>query len=156
MPVALLNFFIAAVNIYFLWRLYTKKDHFRILHASTEDQYLNEFIDLNEKDILNFFPSFNLKNNKKIALMIHRNLALAGILIGHQTDDHTLHVDLDFVLPQYRDMKTGNYLFRENASFFTSKGINTIISESGSKEHSRYLKKTGFALQNNQFILHLT
>ncbi|MTI14884.1 YgjV family protein [Sansalvadorimonas verongulae] len=156
LPVALMNYYLVLMNIYYLWKMYTEKSHFRVLPASVSDLYLNEFVNLNKSEIREFFPSFHLKDGREYtALMIHRNLALAGVFICHRIDDKTVEVDLDFVLPPYRDLKPGQFVFCENSRFFTEKGISRIISAEGSDAHVAYLTKVGFKPANGRLEISL-
>ena len=155
-PVVLLNYYLTLMNIYNLWHLYSEKAHFRMLSSSVSDQYLREFINLHESEIKDFFPPFHLRDDREyIATMIHRDLALAGVFICHKTDDGVIEVDLDFVLPSYRDMKPGQFVFQENSSFFRDMGVTRIISAEGSEAHRRYLNKIGFSHAGDKLELHL-
>ena len=154
LPVALMNYYLVLMNIYYLWKIYTEKSHFSVLPASVSDQYVNEFINLNKAEIKEFFPAFHLKEDREYsALMIHRDLALAGVFICHRVDDNTMEVDLDFVLPQYRDLKPGQFVFCENSGFFKEQGVSKIISAKGSDSHLSYLSKIGFTQVNGRLEL---
>lgn len=153
LPVALLNLFIAFVNVYYLFKIYREKDHFAIISSSENDNYLNEFIELNKDEIKKYNPDFSLSKGYSVALMIHRNLALAGIFIAEKTDDSTLRVELDYVLPPYRDLKPGQFLFQENIDFFKKQGISTITTKSTNKAHLNYLKRIGFVQNNQEMVL---
>ncbi len=144
-PVALLNYFICAANIYYLWKIYTEKTHFQMLETSTDDIYLKEFLKLHQKEILTFFPSFELLPDRQYtAMMIHRNLSLAGVFIGQKVDGSTMEVALDFVLPEYRDLKPGQFIFQSNTEFFKKLGVQRLLSAAGSEAHIGYLKQIGF------------
>ena len=51
---------------------------------------------------------------------------------------------LDYVIPGYRDLKVGRYLFVDQAEFFRARGVREIIVTSRTKEFSSYLLKVGF------------
>ena len=156
LPVALLNYFIALANSYYLYKMYTEKAYFRILPISTGDVYLKEFVRLHEGEIKEFFPPFGLRQDRDyISMMIHRDLAVAGMIIGHKIDDTTLEMDLDFVLPPYRDMKPGQFIYKEQTAFFKKHGVNKIVSAPGSESHTAYLTNIGFAMKGNRLELDL-
>ena len=69
----------------------------------------------------------------------------AGLFIGERVGEGGLRVLLDYVVPQYRDFKTGRFLFRDQADFFREQGVREIVSEAGSKTHADYLRRMGFA-----------
>ncbi len=156
LPVALLNYFIALANIYYLFKMYTEKAHFRVLPISTSDVYLKEFISLHESEIKEFFPPFGLREDRDyISMMIHRDLAVAGMFIGHKIDNTTLEMDLDFVLAPYRDMKPGQFIFKEHTEFFKKHGVKKIVSAPGSEGHTAYLTRIGFVMKDNRLELDL-
>ncbi|MCL3782360.1 hypothetical protein EMN47_18415 [Prolixibacteraceae bacterium JC049] len=155
LPVALLNLFIAFVNVYYLTKIYREKDHFSIIPSSADDHYLKEFINLNEKEIKKYNPGFSLGADNSLALMIHRNLALAGVFVAQKTDSKTLEVALDYVLPAYRDLKSGQFLFHENVAYFKQQGIERIVTKSNNKDHLNYLKKVGFTAEGDHFVFNV-
>ena len=107
-PLVVLNFYLVGMNLIQLWRIYTEPVHFKMVSSSISDGYIQDFIERNLDEIKTFFPEFELSDDKNyIVVMIHRNLAQAGLLICHKTDNDTIEVDLDFVLPPYRDMSAG-------------------------------------------------
>ncbi|PVZ64381.1 YgjV family protein [Pelagibaculum spongiae] len=157
-PVAALNYFIACANIYYLWKMYNEKAHFSYLDIDLDDKYLDAFLKFNNTDVKALFPSFDIEKasqKETISMMIHRDLALAGVFIGSRSGKDTLDVELDFVLPQYRDLKAGQYIFKENADFFTKQGIKLVTCKSGSVGHDRYLENMGFARDGNDYSLKL-
>jgi hypothetical protein len=66
-----------------------------------------------------------------------------------------LIVDLDFVIPQYRDFKIGRYLFRDHKDLFLDHGIRRIRSEPGNEKHVKYLQEMGFRSDEEWYFLEL-
>ena len=156
LPVVLLNYYLTLMNIFRLWKIYSEKEHFRILPTSVSDIYLQEFINLHLSDIKDFFPPFHLRDDREYtAVMIHRDLSLAGLFICHKCDEYTLEVDLDFVLPPYRDLKPGQFVFQENSNFFRDMGMTRVVSAEGSVAHTHYLTKIGFSHIGDKLELRL-
>ncbi|WP_461537661.1 hypothetical protein [Spongorhabdus nitratireducens] len=153
-PVAVLNYFICCANIFYLWKIYTEKTHFRMLAASVNDVYIREFLKLHQEEIRTFFPTFRiLRDSSYTAMMIHRNLSLAGVFIGRKIDSRTMEVTLDYVLPEYRDLKPGEFIFRDNIDFFRDQGIKRLVSDAGNDIHAQYLQRVGFKLRGGQHEL---
>jgi hypothetical protein len=156
LPVGLLNLFIVFVNIYYLISIYSRKEAFKIISIRHDNAYLKYFLDFYHHEIEQFFPDFrNFKNSileeneNSLSLIILRNAAVAGIFIGQKNGDEVL-VDLDFVIPEFRDLKPGNYLFSKNASCFTDQDISRIKSLAKNKKHFGYLKRMGFIEQESE------
>ncbi|HSV76378.1 MAG TPA: hypothetical protein VLH37_05030 [Bacteroidales bacterium] len=101
-------------------------------------------------EIEKFFPgSEKLKERildqgeGRINLIILRNAAVAGIFTG-QRRGQELWVDLDFVIPEFRDLKPGRFLYEENRAFFINNDIACVVGAASSVKHQNYLKRMGF------------
>jgi hypothetical protein len=145
MPVGFLNAFIAMVDIYYLYSIYSKKEVFEILELRPENRYLIRFLKFHEKDIERFFPGFTYKPElNTVSFFILRNMAVAGVFLAHRKEDHCLSVGLDFVLPEYRDFKNGKYIYLHLHNQFINEGFTKVIAEGKSEKYSQYLIKLGF------------
>ena len=76
-PVGAVNGFIMMTNIYYLSRMYSKKEYFRTLAVRPDNKYLEDFLDFNKADIQKFFPDF-VKKPYSISMLILRNMQVAG------------------------------------------------------------------------------
>jgi len=145
-PVAILNLMTATINIVQLIRLQRRREIFRVLEIRPNAPYLQYFLDFQAADIRRFFPSFQYdvqKTDSGLALFVLRDLVPAGVVLG-RLHDGILEVQLDYVIPQYRDMKVGRFLFRDEADFFRRLGIREIMSPADTEVHARYLRRLGF------------
>jgi GNAT superfamily N-acetyltransferase len=144
-PVAVVNAFIVLVNIYYLQQYFRSRAFFKLLEVRADSDYLRYFLSFHADDIQRFIPGFApAPADHHLILFVLRDLVPAGLFIAEQRDEHTLEVKLDFVIPQYRDMKVGRYLFEEQAAFFRNRGIARVVSPPGSVAHAAYLEKMGF------------
>jgi len=143
-PVAAVNALIVGINIYHITKMYRETEYFRTLETQSGAEYVNEFLRFYEEEIRGFQPGFERPSGPNaFALFVLRNLVPAGLLLG-QVEGDVLRVDLDFVIPGYRDLKVGDYLFRQRAELFREKGIRRISSPAGTDEHAAYLERMGF------------
>ena len=143
-PVAVLNLLTASINVAQLYRLRRRTELFRILEVRPNAEYLRHFIDFERKEIAAFFPRFRFEPREStLALVVLRDLVPAGVLLG-EIDGDTLHVQLDYVVAQYRDLKVARFLFFDEAQFFLGRGIRTIAGRADNPAHAAYLKRIGF------------
>ncbi|MEE4178434.1 MAG: GNAT family N-acetyltransferase [Bacteroides sp.] len=156
LPVGLLNLFIAFVNIYFLSSIYLRKDAYKLLSIQGDNPYISYFLDFYKAEIRKFFPDFEQNKHQMleereqpISLIILRNAAVAGLFLGNQQDGD-VEVYLDFVIPEYRDMKPGKFLYEKNLNFFRRKGIKRLVSQVKNEKHLHYLKHMGFEEQDEK------
>lgn len=146
-PVGVLNLMTATINIVQLVRLRRRREIFRIIEIRPDGPYLHYFLDFQADDIRRFFPNFSYDPHEnetgRLALMVLRDLVPAGVLLGAIRGDR-LHVDLDYVVPQYRDMKVGRFLFSDESEWFRQRGLREILSRADTDVHADYLRRMGF------------
>lgn len=149
-PVGFLNGFIVLVDIYYLSKIYSKKELFETLEINQDNKYLPRFLEFHKIEIQKFFPEFVFDTKKKYtSFFILRNMAVAGVFLASRTDSETLKVDLDYVIPQYRDYKNGKHIYFRVVKKFIEIGITTVTAQGNSREYSQYLKKLGFNINEN-------
>jgi hypothetical protein len=144
-PVAAVNFFIVLIDLYYLYQMVSAKEFFRLLEIRPDSEYLGYFLNFYEKDIRRFLPGYHfVPGADKLILFILRNVVPAGLVIGEKRGGDRLHVQLDYAIPGYRDLKIGRFVFQENARALRERGIREIYSEPGAPAHARYLERMGF------------
>ncbi|PKO99257.1 MAG: hypothetical protein CVU14_07935 [Bacteroidetes bacterium HGW-Bacteroidetes-9] len=145
LPVGFLNAFIALVDIYYLFTIYSKKEVFETLEVRPDNKYLIRFLQFHDKEIQRFFPGFTYKPEMNtITFFILRDMAVAGVFLAHREKDHCLSVGLDYVIPEYRDFKNGKFIYLRLRNKFISDGFTKVIAEGNSVKYAEYLKKLGF------------
>ncbi|HEX2059689.1 MAG TPA: hypothetical protein VHK90_03030 [Thermoanaerobaculia bacterium] len=143
-PVGILNLLTTTINIIELIRLRRRTEIFRILEISPDSPYLEYFLEFQGDDIRRFFPAFVYERHENgIVLLVLRDLVPAGMVLA-RVEGTTLRIDLDYVVPQYRDLKVGRFLFIDEAGFFRRRGITEILSPADTGEHAKYLRRIGF------------
>lgn len=163
-PVGVLNLFIVLANVYYLRGMYSASESFKVLKVDANDPYLEYFVDFHKAQIQNFFPRFDksllLQNEgeqKAFTLFLLRNAVVAGVFFGIK-NNHILYLHLDFVSAPYRDLKPGDFIYKQNAQLFKEAGIRQIICNTENEEHRKYLLKMGFVEKaggNNVFEMNL-
>lgn len=152
-PVALMNFLIAVVNIYHIVKILSaRKEYFSILETSPLSKYTREFVRFYKKDIQRFMPDFNPeKIDPTECFLLLKNMNVAGVFMGKPIDDHTLKIELDYILKPYRDFKPGNFLYHSNKQLFLGKGYHKLLADPENKTHNHYLEKMGFTYRNGKY-----
>lgn len=144
-PVGILNTFIASVDIFYLTRIYTKKDLFDTLEIRKDNKYLLKFLDFHQKEINRFFPGFTYKPDlNTVSFFVLRDTNVAGIFLAHAEPGGVLKVGLDYVVPQYRDYKNGKFLYQGLREKFIQAGFKKAIAAGLSPRHEKYLQRVGF------------
>lgn len=152
MPVAFLNGFIVSVDIFYLYRIYSKKELFDTLEIRGDNKYLLKFLKFYDNEIQNYFPGFTYKPEMNtISFFVLRNMAVAGIFLAHKEENNILKVGLDYVVPEYRDYKNGQFIYHRLRQRFLNKGFKKVLADAHSTKYIKYLKKIGFN-ENKQGI----
>ena len=150
LPVAFLNGFIVSVDLFYLYRIYSKKELFDTLEIRGDNKYLLKFLSFHDKEIQKFFPGFSYKAEMNtISFFVLRNMAVAGIFLAHKEGNDILKVGLDYVIPEYRDHKNGKFIYHRLRQSFLDKGFKKVITNANNTKHIKYLKKIGFTENKN-------
>jgi hypothetical protein len=158
LPVGMLNGFIAIVDLYYIYDIFSAKELFKVLVSHSESDYLKYFFDYHESEIKKFFPSFEFSpgENHEIYFIL-RNLVPAGLVCAERINETTLFIKLDYAIPGYRDFKMGKYVYQK---FLRESGIKKIYTDMGSEAHNKYLRRMGYdetTLEGKPvFLLHIT
>jgi hypothetical protein len=147
-PVAAVNFFIVLIDSYYLYQMFSAKEFFRLLEVRPDSEYLHFFLNFYAGDIRRSQPGFtyNASANPLIFFVL-RNLVPAGLVIGELQASGNLHIRLDYAIPGYRDLKTGRFVYKDQAAVLRSRGIQQISADPGEAVHARYLRQMGFEPQ---------
>ena len=145
-PVFALNLFIAFIDLYYIIQIIKKKDYFSLLKVDlTKDQYVAKFLNYHAKDISNFFPELDLaKVERPEAYFILRNMLPVGFFVFEKEKDATIQILLDYVIPDYRDLKNAHYVYSVNADELRKEGYKTFVTKTHIPGHKAYLLKIGF------------
>ena len=151
-PVAFLNGIIVCIDLYYLFQMWRQKDFFTFLEVSPEGKYLNAFVEFHRDDILEIIPTYKrMTGDDLLCFFILRNMMPAGLFIA-QVRGEEAQVQLDYVIPNYRDFKVGRFIFEENAAFFRERGIRRFVSDGGSPIHRKYLEKMEFVNHGGTYV----
>jgi GNAT superfamily N-acetyltransferase len=149
-PVAVMNAGIVLINSYYLFQMYKKNDYFTLTPLDKEKDYFEYFMSFYKEDIKTFITEeHDLKDKDLIKLFVLRNTVPAGIFVAKKTNIDEMHVYIDYVTPQYRDFKIGEYLFNTQKDYFKQLGVKTLVTHPGTDKHQKYLQKMGFKLLTN-------
>jgi hypothetical protein len=153
-PVAAVNLVIVGINLFYLRQMLGSREFFDLLRVRPDADYLERFLRFHREEIERFLPGFvHTPAEGQLSFFVLRDMLPAGLFIGELRDGGTLRVVLDFVTPQFRDFRTGSYVFRDRAEFFREHGVRVIESAGGSRVHTAYLRRMGFAEEGGVFRL---
>lgn len=143
-PVLAVNGFIALVDLWYLAQMAGKKDIFKLLPVKAGDALLENFLAYYYRDISLYFPDFSVKDlADPRCVFILRNLLPVGLFI-YTAEGETINIHLDYVAPDYRDLKNARYLYNIQQKFAELKNVTRFAAVSRSAGHTAYLTRLGF------------
>jgi hypothetical protein len=149
--VGILTGFIACADVYYLVLIYTTKEKLQLISVPAGSEYLQCFFKEYQTEITKFFPGFDFRADAgRVSFYVLRNLVPACVFIGTPGAEGALEVDLDFVVPAYRDFKPGEFLFIQNRARFRELGFTKLVARSHDRQHDAYLRRMGFAASRSE------
>ena len=145
-PVFALNGFVAIVNIYYLISMNRHKEYFDLMEVDIHhSDFARRYLDYYKDDIQIFFPDFkpDPKKDYKSCFCL-RDARPVGLIVFSELDKDKMLVELDYAIPEYRDMKNGKYLYLEGIKKLGLGNDKQFISKNINASHQRYLKALGF------------
>jgi hypothetical protein len=149
LPVVLTNAILLCINIYFLNRIYNRKEYFELLEFSTGGLLIDRFLSFYQKDISVYFPGFKKQQFEgNLNFLVLRDLVVANIFSAKPGEHGNAEVMLNYTVPRYRDFKVGRYIFETEKKFLHDKGIKKLYyTNVPVKNHKKFLLVSGFTLQ---------
>lgn len=152
-PVWLVNGAIVLIDVYHLRTLLGGAEPtFEILEVDADTAYLRRFLTRHRDEIAASQPSFTgLGAEHRVFLILHE-LAPVGVFAARpDASEATAAVDLDYVIPGYRDLKPGRFLYADPA-VRRRLGVERVVTAPGSSRHRQYLERIGFERQGNRYV----
>ncbi len=151
-PVAILNGFVACVNVYYLTRMLAQKDYFQLLETSHDSTYLRSLLNFYKDDVKEIFPEYDHEAQAGNPIwLVLRNMVPAGVFVL-QREAAQAKVLLDYVIPTYRDFRVARFIYHEKAEYFHNQGIERFVSAPGRPRHAKYLERMGFRQKDAMYV----
>lgn len=164
-PVALVNGFIAVVNVWNLSQWQRQgPEAFELVSFERGHPFLERFLGHFQSDIASAFPhletiTVNSLPDDAICEFVYRDMVPSGLFVYRNVSAQEREIYLDYVTPQHRDYKTAEFLYACLNERFVSSGVQRLRARSSQDEHREYLRKMGFenvAGQKDEFVLELS
>lgn len=147
-PIAGLNLVNFFINLYFIRQMLTAKSYFKLLEVDRDSNYVKAFLEFYRDDIAKFFTNFEYRPDRiDLVYLILRDLQPVGLFVMERDASGRALVKLDYVIPGYRDLQAGQFLYHELEQQLPAKQITTLYSVPGDEIHQKYLKRMGFTPQ---------
>ena len=157
-PMVGMNAVLAVINVVQLWRLLRHRHDaatYAVLEVDGTDAYLRHVLGLHADDIVRFNPGFDPRTaTAPYAFLVQHGERTVGVVLAHDAGDGRAQIDVDYVLPKYRDFTPGEFVYRRS-DVFTGHGFRQVIAPPRMRESSAYLRRVGFHPAGDQLVLDL-
>ncbi|MBS1758502.1 MAG: YgjV family protein [Bacteroidetes bacterium] len=146
-PVLLTNVILICINVFYLYRIYNRKEYFELIEFDNGGVMVDRFLSFYKEDIANYFPDFNREQMiGNLNFVVLRDLVIANIFSAKKDAAGNAEVILNYTVPKYRDFKVGRYIFDSEKEFLLSKGVRKVYYRKiANEKHKRFLEVTGFS-----------
>jgi hypothetical protein len=155
-PMVGMNAVLAVINMVHLWRLLRHRHDqatYEVLEVNGDDAYLGHVLASHQKDISRFNPGFTATDSPYAFLVQHGDRTV-GVVLAHDAGDGRAQIDLDYVLPKYRDFTPGEFVYRRS-DVFTDHGFHQVLAPPRMRDSKPYLTKLGFHRDGSHLVLDL-
>jgi hypothetical protein len=155
-PMVGMNAVLAVINVVHLWRLLRHRHdqaEYTVLQVNDSDAYLDYVLARHENDISRFNPGFTAGSSPYAFLVQHADRTV-GVVLAHDAGAGRAQIDLDYVLPKYRDFTPGEFVYRRS-DVFTDQGFRQVLAPPRMRDSKPYLNKLGFHRDGDDLVLNL-
>ncbi|MGD9874314.1 MAG: hypothetical protein AB7T27_08575 [Kiritimatiellia bacterium] len=149
-PVFGINAVIVGIDAWFIFQALRRWDYFDLTPLpEIGTEYFKKFFLYYENDIRSFFPdvAFDALAGSETYILF-RNMAPVGFF-ALRLEGEEARVIGDYVAPEYRDFKTGKFVYDVKRMYFKQKGIKRFVADCGKDIHCKYLARNGFRPDEN-------
>ncbi|GAA1564496.1 hypothetical protein GCM10009789_17390 [Kribbella sancticallisti] len=155
-PMVGMNAVLAVINVVQLWRLLRHRHddaEYAVLEVNSTDAYLGHVLTAHHKDISKFNPGFTSAASP-YAFLVQHGERTVGVVLAHDAGEGRAQIDLDYVLPEYRDFTPGEFVYRRS-DVFTDHGFHQVMAPPRMRDSTPYLTKLGFHRDGPNLVLNL-
>ena len=145
-PIILTNSILLTINLFYLYKIYNRKEHFELLEFSSGGILVDRFLSFYKADIATHFPDFKRKQLEgNLNFVVLRDLVVANIFSTAVAKDGNAEVIVNYTVTKYRDYKVGCFIFEKEKQYLLSKGIRKIYYKAvANRKHKKFLIAMGF------------
>jgi hypothetical protein len=159
-PMVAMNVCIAAINVWHLVRLLrTRHDPgtYEVVEIGPAESYLVNVMTRHHADIARFNPEIEwaAASPGAMAFLVLREGETVGVVLARDAAHGVAQVELDYVLPRFRDFTPGEFVY-QRSGLFTDRGFRRVIAPRRMRQAEAYLTGVGFRREGPDRVLDLT
>ena len=157
-PIVGLSLLLGMVYIYRVSQLLNRgkrSEDYHVVAISPDDDYLDYLLSRHESGIRAHEPTFDWLKDRTPASGDHAYLVVladetVGLVLLHDAGDGLAQIELDYVLPRFRDFTPGEYVFKRSGVLRES-GFTCVRTPPVNPATARYYSAIGFKRNGGYF-----
>ena len=148
-PMVGLNVVLAVINLIQLRKLLRERHSdasYDVVPTAPDAPYLERLLDRHAEDIAALNPGFDraaATRSGEAYLVLHDDETVGYVLL-QEAADGVARIELDYVVPRYRDFTPGEFVFRQSG-LLAQRGFRRVVSRPGVKDNAgAYYEALGF------------
>lgn len=141
-PIVATNAIVVGLNIWNLRREFAPQRDLGAVPIEPDAPFLVDFLRTHLADIRHSQPNFDASACAR-GFVLMRDGMPAGAILGNVEGD-TFEVQLDYVLPEYRDSRLGAWFYGTPPASVRALGIDRFRAHPRTPVHKHYLSSVGF------------
>lgn len=148
-PMVAMNAVIALIDLYHLARLVRTRDDehtYEVVEVGPNEDYLRHVLRRHAEDIERHNPGFLWDGAApgRSAFLVVRDSETVGVVLLSDAGGGTARVELDYVLPRFRDFSVGKFVYRRDG-LLASRGFRRLVAPTDRMVDARdYFPRVGF------------
>ncbi|GAB4067708.1 hypothetical protein GCM10028777_24510 [Angustibacter speluncae] len=146
-PMVAMNAVIAVLDAYHLVRLLRSRDDeatYEVVRVRPDDEYLGHVLASHAADIDKHNPGWVAEPAGRSAFLVVRETETVGVVLVRDEGEGEGRVELDYVLPRFRDFSVGKFVYRHGGRL-TGQGLRRLVADTRMPDQDHYFPRVGFA-----------
>lgn len=146
-PMVAMNAVIAVLDAYHLVRLLRSRDDeatYEVVRVRPDDEYLAHVLASHATDIDKHNPGWVAEPADRSAFLVVRETETVGVVLVRDEGEGEGRVELDYVLPRFRDFSVGKFVYRHGGRL-TGQGLERLVADTRMPDQDHYFPRVGFA-----------
>ncbi len=146
-PMVAMNLVISVLDVYHLVRLLRSRDDdavYEVVEVRPDDEYLRHVLDRNATDVDKHNPGFAWGTQPgRASFLVLRDIETVGVVLLSDVGSGEGRVELDYVLPRFRDFSVGKFVYRRGGRL-TEHGFHRLTASTRMPDAADYFPRVGF------------
>ncbi len=150
-PMVAMNVVIAGLDVYHLARLLRSRDDataYEVVEVGPDEEYLSHVLRQHATDIERHNPGFGWGpaaggGAGRAAFLVLRDTETVGVVLLSEDGAGTGQVELDYVVPRFRDFSVGKFVYRRGGQL-AERGFTRLVASTRMPDAANYFCRVGF------------